>query len=278
VNDVTVMVPLPFLPSLVAVIVAVPAATPVTMPVLETVATEVGLDCQVTGRLVSAPPAESFGVAVSCTVPLTPTLAVAGVTLTVATGTMFTVTLALSLFPSLVAVIVAVPAVTPVTRPLVETLATPVALDAQLTVRPVSGLPAESFGVAVSWTVPPTNTLALVGVTVTDATGTLDTVIVAVPLFVSLVAVIVAVPPPTPVTEPLASTVATADALVDHVTTRSVSGLPAESCGVAVSWTVPPRRTLDVLGLTATDATGTRITVTAAVSARRPPTCSATTL
>jgi hypothetical protein len=43
---------------------------------------------------------------------------------------------------------------------------------AHVTVRPVSGLPFASFGVAVSCTVCPTATLAVAGLTVTDTTGT----------------------------------------------------------------------------------------------------------
>ena len=39
-------------------------------------------------------------------------------------------------------------------------------------VRPVRGAPVASFGVAVSWTVAPTCTLADAGLTSTDATGT----------------------------------------------------------------------------------------------------------
>src|SRR5207302_66719 len=67
-----------------------------------------------------------------------------GATVTAATGTGVTVTVAVPLCPSLVAVIVALPIVTPVTRPVVETLATAEALDAHVTVRPVSVFPAES--------------------------------------------------------------------------------------------------------------------------------------
>ena len=54
---------------------------------------------------------------------------------------------------------------------------------------------------------PPTCTLAEAGLTATDVTGTLVTVIVAVLVFVSLVAVIVAEPAATPVTSPLLVTV-----------------------------------------------------------------------
>lgn len=66
-------------------------------------------------------------------------------------------------------------------------------------------------------------TVAGDGVTVTDPTGTASTVIVAVPLFPSLVAVITALPRATPVTTPLAETVATAGALELQVTVRPVS-------------------------------------------------------
>jgi hypothetical protein len=52
-------------------------------------------------------------------------------------------------------VIVALPTVTAVTNPLPLTVATAAALVAQVTVRPVSALPAESRGVAVSCTVCP---------------------------------------------------------------------------------------------------------------------------
>jgi hypothetical protein len=61
-----------------------------------------------------------------------------------------------------------------------------------------------------------------------------------VPLFPSLVAVIVALPTATAVTNPLPLTVATAEALVAQVTTRPVSAFPAESRGVATSCTVWP--------------------------------------
>src|SRR5437879_13482775 len=83
-----------------------------------------------------------------------------------------TVMVAVPLCPSLVAVIVAVPAAVPVTNPLVLTVATPASLEAHVTVRPVSGLPFASFGVAVSCAVDPTGTLTDAGVTLTDATGT----------------------------------------------------------------------------------------------------------
>jgi hypothetical protein len=125
--------------------------------------------------------------------------------------TAVTVTRAVPVFVSLVAVIVAAPAPTPVTRPLAETVAKPVFDELHVTNRPVSVAPPASRVVAISCTVPPTVTLFVAGVTVTVATGAATTAVTtaeAVPVFVSLVAVIVAVPAPTAVTRPLADTVA----------------------------------------------------------------------
>src|SRR2546422_610900 len=101
-----------------------------------------------------------------------------------------TVTAAVPLCPSLVAVMVTVPIATPVTRPPVDTVAIAGALDAQVTIRPLSGLPFASSGVAVSWPHCPTWIPAVAGLTLTDATGGGFTVTAAVPLFPSLAAVI----------------------------------------------------------------------------------------
>src|SRR5438034_3027819 len=90
-------------------------------------------------------------------------VAVAGVIVTEATGTGVTVIVEGPLLPSLVAVLVAVPAALPVTSPLAVTVATAVLLLPQLTVRPDNGLPLASFGVAVSCTVWPTCTDAVLG-------------------------------------------------------------------------------------------------------------------
>src|SRR5438093_11685982 len=149
-----------------------------------------------------------------------------------------TVTVEVPLCPSLVAVIVAEPATTPVTSPLGLTVATAVLLLDHVIVRPVSALPLASFGVAVSWSVLPTGTLPEAGLTVTEATGTCTTVMAAVPLCPSLVAVIVAEPATLPVTSPLQLTVATAVVELAHVTTRPDNGLPFTSLGVAVSCAV----------------------------------------
>src|SRR5436309_2540846 len=261
----TVTAAVPRCPSLVAVIVAALAATPVTSPVEDTVATAGVPDAQVTDRPESTLPAASFRVVVSCTVAPTSTTAVAGLTVTDATGTIATVTLAVPLFPSLVAVIVAAPAATPVTRPAADTVAIAVFELVQPTPRPLSTLPAASFGVALSCVVAPTKTFAVAGLTVTEATGTLDTVTAAVPLCPSLVAVIVAAPAATPVTSPVEDTVATAGVPDAQVTDRPESTLPAASFRVVVSCTVAPTSTTAVAGLTVTDATGTIATVTLAV-------------
>src|SRR5207244_6989678 len=159
------------------------------------------------------------------------------------------------------------PAPTPVTSPLDGTLATVEALDAHVTVRPGSEFPTESCGVAVNWTVPPTARLGVAGFTATEATGTATavTVTVAVPLFPSLVAVIVALPTATPATRPVAVTVATPPLLVAHVTVRPLSGFPLASRSAAASCAVPPMTTLGAPGLTPTVATGATVTVTAAV-------------
>jgi len=260
VDTVVVTVAEPLCPSLVAVIVADPAALAVTSPLPFTVATTVSLLTQVTTRPGRAFPAESRGVAVSCPVWPTVRLRLGGVTLTVATDTFVTVTAALPLCPSLVAVIVADPPAFAVTSPLPFTVATTVLLLTHVTTRPGRAFPAESRGVAVSCPVWPTVRPRLGGVTLTDATGTdtFVTVTAALPLRPSLVAVIVADPPAFAVTSPLPFTVATTVLLLTHVTTRQGRAFPAESRGVAVSCPVCPTCKLTVAGLTVTDATGRR--------------------
>ena len=136
----------------------------------------------------------------------------------------------------------------------------------QVTARPVSALPAESRGTAVSCTICPRRGLALAGLTVTDATGTSLTLIVAVALCPSTAAVIVAVPTAFAATNPPESTEAMIVSLLFQVTARPVSALPAESRGTAVSCTICARRGLALAGLTVTDATGRSLTVTVALS------------
>src|SRR5919197_5118367 len=190
---------------------------------------------------------------------------VAGATVTVATGTRVTVIDAVPLCPSLVAVIVALPLATAVTRPLVDTVAIPASLVDQVIVRPLSGLPAESFATALNCAVVPVCSVTDHGVTLTVATGTSATVIAALPLCPSLVAVIVTEPAATPLTKPAADTVATPVALLDHVTPRPVRTLPAESLVTALSCSVDPTFTLPDDGVTVNDATGTTVTVIADV-------------
>src|SRR5439155_795894 len=220
---VTVRADVPVTVSDVAAMLAVPAVTPLTIPLPVTVATAVLFDAQATVRPVSVLPFASLRVAVSWTVWPVGTEDGAGVTVTEATGAgagAVTVMAEVPLLPSLVAVIVAEPAVTPVTSPLPPTVATALLLLAQVTVRPLSGFPFASFGVAASCTVWPACTDAVAGLTVTDATGTVLTVIVAVPPCPSLVAVIVAEPAVTPVPSPPPLTVATAVSLLAQLTPR----------------------------------------------------------
>src|SRR5206468_1153327 len=153
------------------------------------------------------------------------------------------------------------PATIPVTSPLELTVTTAVLLLDHVIVRPDSALPFASFGVAVSWTVLPAGTLAELGLTVTDATGTCTTVMPDVPLWPSLVAVIVAEPATFAVTSPVLLTVATAVLLEAHVIVRPVRMLPLASLRVAVSCTVWPACTLAEGGVTVTEATGAPATV-----------------
>src|SRR5204863_16767 len=83
-------------------IAAEPAVTPLTSPLPFTVATAVLLLAHVTTRPVSGLPLASFGVAASCAVCPTCTLAGDGLTVTEATGTCTTVMADVPLCPSLV--------------------------------------------------------------------------------------------------------------------------------------------------------------------------------
>src|SRR3989440_8426334 len=140
---------------------------------------------------------------------------------------------AVPLWPSLVAVIVAEPATFPVTSPVPVSVATGVLLLAHVTVRPVRMVPLASRRVALSCTVWPAGTLADAGLTVTDATGTPLTVMLAVPLWPSLVAVMVTDPAVTPATSPLPLTVAMLLLLDDQLMARPVNGVPFASRRVA---------------------------------------------
>src|SRR5437879_9938361 len=116
--------------------VAEPAATALTSPLALTVAMAVLLLAQVATRPESGLPLASCGVAVSCAVWPTWTLAVAGFTATEATGGGFTVIAAVPLLPSLEAVIVAEPAATAGPRQLALNVGTAVVPLLRATGRP----------------------------------------------------------------------------------------------------------------------------------------------
>jgi hypothetical protein len=115
----TVIEDVPVRLSLVAVIVAVPIvpAAAVTKPFADTVATEGLLEDQVTTRPESTLLCASSNTTVSCSVALWNTVALGGLTITVATGAGVTVRTALPVFPSLVATMFAVPSATALTTP-----------------------------------------------------------------------------------------------------------------------------------------------------------------
>jgi hypothetical protein len=263
---VTVTPAVPLLPSLVAVIVAAPMETPVTTPLDDTVATSSLLDVQVTGRSVTVIPRMSFTVATRGVVCPTATELVAGDKLTLPTGEGATVNAAVPLLPSLVAVMVLVPGDTAVTAPTADTVATSGLLELQVTTRPVRTLPFGSRTTAVAVSDWPTVRIVALGWTSTVPTGTADTATLAVPLWVSLLAVIVTVPTDRPVTTPASDTVATSSLLDAHVTTRSVTTTPLVSFTVAARGTVPPTTIELLAGSTATLPTGARVTVTTTAS------------
>src|SRR5687768_14405896 len=140
------------------------------------------------------------------------------------------------------------------TRPLVETVATAAFSLLQLTLRPESVLPFASRVDAVSCCVTFGATVNDAGDTVTEATGTFVTVIVACPLRPSLVAVTTAEPAATPRTNP-PLTVATDVLLLVQAIGRPESVLPFASRVVACSCVVPLVGTVDEDGVTETLAT-----------------------
>lgn len=149
----TVIVAVPLLPSLVAVIVAVPAEIAVTTPSDDTVATFPRSVDQLTTRPLRMLPASSFNCAVNLVVCPTTSVAVAGLIVTLTTGTCETVTVATALFPSDAAVMMTAPGANAVTTPLLFTLAIELLLLDQVMGRPVSTLPEPSTVSAPSWNV-----------------------------------------------------------------------------------------------------------------------------
>jgi len=197
-----------------AVIVAVPGATPVTTPAVVTVATAGLLLIHVTVLLLAL---AGNTVAMSVSLPPTP-IEVVDLFKVMPVGLInTTVTTQVADNPlKVVPVMVAVPADTPVTTPAVVTVATPGALLTQVTV-----LFNALAGVMVAVNVVDSLTLMVVdeGDMLIPVGTTLVTVIddVAVKPF-TVVAVMVAVPADTPVTSPVALTLATAGLLLTQVT------------------------------------------------------------
>jgi hypothetical protein len=98
-----------------------------------------------------------------------------------------------------------------------------------------------------------------------DANVSAETDTSALPLFPPEVAVTVVVPAPTPVTTPLADTVATEDSVEAQVMVRPVRGLPDSSVTVAVNVCDSPASSVNSPGSTETDPTATKMTDTVAL-------------
>lgn len=161
-------------------------------------------------------PPPSYVIAVSVIVPPTVSVPLVGATATDATAIGVTVTVALALFPSLVAEIVAVPAAFAVTLPFASTLTICVALDVHVTARPLSGAPPPSYVVALNVAVAPVARFIDDGVTVTEATGIAVMDSVAIAECPSALAAICTVPMDFAVTTPAAETLATVVSELDQ--------------------------------------------------------------
>ena len=199
-------------------------------------------------------------------------MALVGATVTLETeggATGRTVIVAEPLLVSLVAVIDAEPGATAVTTPAFVTVAIVGALVDHVTTRPDSVAPFASRTVAERVTVPPMLRLAVPGATATDATGTGGggatevTTTCAVPIFPSIVALIVVVPAPIAETRPAALTVATAALAVLQVTGRPLRVFPFASVATAASEADCPTFNAAEDGATDTAATGITVTVIA---------------
>ncbi len=238
-DTLTVTVAVPLRPSLNAEITALPGELAVTVPSAATRATAPLLLRNATGRPVSRVPLSS----VTCTVrrSVCPTVSADcdGDTMTAPTGRGNTRTIASPLRPPLDAVIVTVPGATPSTRPDDDTVATPAALELHPNTRSANAAPPASRATAVSCVDCPTMRLSRDGESCTVAVGTGNTVTPMAAVRFSLAAVMVATPAASPLTTPLAFTIATAGALDCQSTARSRSACPRSSTGVASSGSVP---------------------------------------
>ena len=222
VGALTVNVPAPVCPSLVATIDADPALTAVTAPVDETVATSgLALD-HVTTRSVKTVPEPSRNVAEACAVWPTMTDDGFSVIETAATGGgggAETVTDVEAVTPSTCAVIVALPTLSAVTVPVDATVATAAFELDQLMARFVNTAPLASRTTAEICAVSFVSSDRVVGDTATDAAGTSVTAIVADASNPSADARIEVLPNASPVTTPAVLTDAIVLFALDHVTT-----------------------------------------------------------
>jgi hypothetical protein len=117
------------------------------------------------------------------------------------------------------------PGATGVTTPVGETTATALLSALHVMERPVRTLPSASRSVAVACVDCASVMVLEPRATLTVAIGTSDTVIDELPLWLSLVAVIVAAPGTIAVTSPVVDTDAIDGLLDDHVTVRPVRTL-----------------------------------------------------
>jgi hypothetical protein len=145
---------------------------------------------------------------------------------------------ALPLCPSLVAVMLAVPTAIAVTRPDAETVANAMLSELHVITRPVRMLLFASRVVAVACVVNPGFREPVLSVTLTDATGAAVMVSVALPVCPSQPAMICTVPTAIALTRPEVDTVATPVLLELQVIARPVSTLLFASRVVAVAWVV----------------------------------------
>src|SRR5215469_7929444 len=135
---------------------------------------------------------------------------------TVATCGAPTMTVAEPIFPPMDALTVEIPALTAATAPVWSTVATAVLLLPHVTANPLTMLPDPSYAVARSRAEPVGVRWRVSGTTVTDATFTTGTVIVAVPDTPSALAAIRTTPGARAVTTPADETTAMEESSVDQ--------------------------------------------------------------
>jgi len=263
-RGVTVTDASPVCPSAAAAIVADPADTAVTTPLDKTVARVESVDDHVTLRPTRTLPAASRSVAVACVVCPTVSEADASATVMAATGAGgggATATVVEPVTPSTVAVTVVLPGPTAVSNPEDDRVATAGFALAHCGTRCVSAVPVESFALALSWAVPPTDSCTLAGSTVTDATGTVATVNGVDADTPSVDAEIVVVPIAIVVTRPDPDTVAIDGFELRHANVHPPTAVPDASTASALSCAVFPSIAEPFAGVMDTEATGFCTTV-----------------